>query len=119
LATAVRHGAAAAEAERARRVVAEFPPEWSAMSGTEHEQLVALRKRIRECSEESERARRGEEDARSTASRLFAGEAPDRAMLVSLRARLEELRELQRVEAECQRTLAASLARQADARRAI
>lgn len=119
LKAAVKHSSAMADAERTRRAVAELPPELSAMNGTEHEQLAALRKRIRECSEEIERARRDEEDARSTASRLFGGEAPDRAMLAALRARLEELRELQRVEAECARTLDASLARQAEARRAI
>ncbi len=119
LSTAVKHSTAVAEAERARSVVAGFPPELSAMSGTEQERLAALRKRIRECDEEIERARSDELEARSAAQRLFDGNAPDHATLASLRARLEELRELQRVEAECARTLEASLARQAEARRAI
>ncbi len=119
LAAAVKHSSALADAEHARSAVAGFPPELGAMSGTEQEQLAALRRRIRQCSEEIERARGDERDARAAAQRLFDGNAPDHATLASLRVRLEELRELQRVEAECARTLEASLARQTEARRAI
>jgi hypothetical protein len=119
LAAAVKYSSVVAEAERARSTVAGFPPELSAMSGTEQGQLAALRGRIRECSEEIERARGDEREARAAAQRLFDGNAPDHATLASQRARLEELRELQRVEAECARTLEASLARQTEARRAI
>ncbi|HEU4585545.1 MAG TPA: hypothetical protein VFR95_07330, partial [Gemmatimonadaceae bacterium] len=120
LAAAVKHSLAAAKAERARSEVAGFPVELSAMSGTEQERLAALRRRIRECSEEIERSRSDELEARAAAQLLFDdGNAPDHATLASLRARLEELRELQRIEAECMRTLEASLAREAEARRAL
>lgn len=119
LEAAVKQCAAAADAERARGAVAAFPPELNAMNGTEHELLAALRKRIRDCSEEIERARSDERDARAAASRLFDGDVPDHASLASLRARLEELRELQRGEAECARTLDSCIARQKNARRAI
>jgi uncharacterized protein YhaN len=119
LAAAVKHSMAEAKVERARSEVAGFPRELSAMSGTEQERLTALRRRMRECVEEIERSRSDEREARAAAERLFAGNAPEHATLASLRVRLEELRELQRVEAECVRTLEASLARQAEARRAI
>jgi DNA repair exonuclease SbcCD ATPase subunit len=88
LAAAVKYSSVVAEAERARSTVAGFPPELSAMSGTEQGQLAALRGRIRECSEEIERARGDEREARAAAQRLFDGNAPDHATLASQRARL-------------------------------
>lgn len=119
LSTAVKYCTSAGDAERARAAVAGFPPELSAMNGTEHERLATLRKRIRVCADEIERARSDEREALAAASLLFDGNAPDHATLAALRARQDELRELQRVEVECVRTLEACTAREADARRAI
>ncbi|HET7551169.1 MAG TPA: hypothetical protein VFK04_07750 [Gemmatimonadaceae bacterium] len=119
LALAVKHCAAAADVERARNAVAAFPPELGGMAGTEHDQLTALRKHIRERGEAMIEARAEERAAREAAARLLDGEVPDHAMLASLRAGLEELRELQRNEGECERTLEACTARQESARRVL
>jgi uncharacterized protein YhaN len=119
LVLAVKHCTAAADAERARNAVAAFPPELRGMTGTEHEQLSALRERIRERGEEIVEARAEESAARDAAVQLLDGEVPDHAMLASLRAGLEELRELQRTESECERALEGCMARQESARRIL
>jgi len=119
LALAVKHCTASLEAESAGHAVAAFPPELSAMTGTEHEQLSALRKRMRGHGEEIVEARDAEAAAREAAGRLIDGEIPDHAMLASLRAGVEELRELQRGEIECERALEGCMARQEGARRVL
>ncbi len=119
LALAVKHARAVSQAESARALVAGFPPELGAMSGTEHERLGALRERSRECREEIERARREEVESLAAAARIFHDGAPDHATMSSLRARLGELRDLQQSEAGCARTLEACAARRADAWRAV
>ncbi len=119
LVLAVRHCTAAAELASARGSVAALPAELGGMSGTEHEQLSALRRRIHEYGDEIAAARSDEVSARAVAAELIAGAAPDHAKLASLRAGLAELRELQRVEAECERALEGCVARQESARRVL
>ena len=119
LVLAAKQCAAAAEVERARVAVAGFPAELGSIAGTEHSQLLALRERIRECQEAIDAARADEARCVADAERLLGGDAPDPTALASLRAQLEQLRELQRREAECERSLEAYVARRAEARRAL
>jgi uncharacterized protein YhaN len=119
LVLAVKHCSAAAELARARGTVAALPAELGRMSGTEYEQLSALRRRMREHGDEIAVARGDEVSARAAATELFRGVAPDHAKLASLRAGLAELRELQRTEAECERALEGCVARRESARRVL
>jgi uncharacterized protein YhaN len=116
---ALKQCTAAADLERARGAVAELPPELGGMTGTEHEQLATLRKRIRDHAEEIAGKRAEEADARGAATELIRGAVPGHAILASLRAGLEELRELQRREADCERALEGCLARMESARRVL
>ena len=119
LTLAVKHAKAAAEAERARSEVAAFPGELATMSGSEYESLDALRRRERECRDLIEEARRGEGEALAAAESIFPGAAPDVATMAALRSRLEELREAQRIEADCARAVAGCDARRAAAWRTL
>jgi len=119
LVLAAKRCAAAVEAERTRNVLAAFPRELGAMTGTEHAQLSALREKIREYREKAAGVRTEEAAARAAAARSIGGEVPDHALIASARAGLEELRELGRGEVERERALEGCVARRESARRVL
>ena len=119
LALAVKQCAAANEADRAGRIVAGFPAELRNIAGTEHDRLRALREKIAECDGAIGKARVEEESSLAAAAALLSDGAPEYPVLATLRAELEALRECQRKEAECERDVEASVARQAEARRTL
>ena len=119
LSLAAKHCAAAAEAERARQIVGDFPSALAKMAGTEHANLCALREKIRGCNGEIATAGATVDANVAAAAALLSDGAPAHSTLASMRAGLESLRECQRKEAECQRNVEAVLARQTEARRSL
>jgi uncharacterized protein YhaN len=116
---AMKHRGAATELQRAQDALADFAPQLAGMTGTEHERLSALRSRLRSCGEQFAACRAEEDLARESANELIAGDVPDHTTLASFRAALDELRDLQRNDAECERALEACIARQDAARRVL
>jgi uncharacterized protein YhaN len=112
------HGAAT-ELQRAHDALAPFAPQLARITGTEHERLSALRARLQSCGEQLAACRVEENAARQTANDLIVGDVPDHATLASLRAALDDLRELQRNEGECERVHEACIARRDAARRVL
>lgn len=119
LALAVKCSAAAAEAERTRQAVADFPEALANIGGNEHERLCALREKIRECNGAIDAARVEEESAAAAAAGFLSDGSPEPRELTTLHAQLVALREWQGKTAECERHLAAVVAHQAEARRVL